>query len=224
MRSLCSGATRPNTVVRATSRSSAASSSPSRAAPRHGLAGVEPGLGGERGDGAGVVAGKHLERHAVPRKRAIVVGGLGAQLVGERDDRDRLQRRAAAGGRGRRAVSRAAERPPSTSTRSPRPRAVGEWRRAGRGRRASGGRGRRARPAPRCPSSVVESGPAQRGGERPLVAHGPPLARRQRRGQRGGGEVRVADAAGEPAERRLRRGHRADRRAGRPLRARAARW
>ena len=43
----------------------------------HRLARVEPGAGGERGDGAGVVAGEHLDRDAVSRNRAIVAATSG---------------------------------------------------------------------------------------------------------------------------------------------------
>ena len=85
----------------------------------------------------------------------------------------------------------------SSSTRSPRPVALGHGvLRCGRGE--VGGEGVRSAEHPRA---VVgrDPRPAQRGGERHLVAHHPGGAR-QARGQRGRGEVRGGGAAGQRPE------------------------
>ena len=141
-------------------------------AARDGLADVQPGPGGERGHGAGVVAGEDLERHAFGPEAADALRDLGPELVGERDEGDRLERR-------QHRVAGAVAQPGAGGPRQqqhPQPpaRALGD----GTGREGFAQAGGERVGGAQHPGAVLgdQARPAQRRGEGHLVAHRPRAA------------------------------------------------
>ena len=194
MRSLCSGATRPNTVVRATRRSRACSSRPSSAEPGTGSPTSRPAWVASAATVRGLSPESTLSATASVRNRAIVSATSGRSSSASattasgsspgRAGRPRASRRPAAA-----SVARA-----STSTRRPGGRAVVHRRGGDRPAQVRRQRlGRAEHPGPRVGG---EAGPAQRRGER-RPRPGPPTGSAgQGGGERRAGEVGDRDGRG----------------------------